>query len=105
VSRIYSTSFIQVAGLLGQEHYVVPAGFVAVVREIDVYASTGLLEASFSAQGPSNQVFYFTSFGVGAQGSQLWRGRVVINPTFILRATADTSPIDVTICGYLLTLP
>lgn len=99
-------------GLLGGEGYTVPPGFVAVLRDVDVYWGGGLAFPSVHVIGSASQTiaeFHPTAdanAGLGAQADShtwRWRGRQVVEPgdSFGVNVTGD--PCDVSVSGYLLT--
>lgn len=89
------------------ETYTVPAGYLAVVRDVTLAAGTDALPVAF--------VLAVADVGVivemilppaesGVAPYQQWRGRVVVNSGEELELTADAL-CNATVSGYLLTLP
>lgn len=84
------------------EAYVVPVGYVAIVRDADIWSGGGeltnwQLAIATVAHFAAGQ---FTIESV-AQTAQ-WRGRVVLNAGEALTFSAD-GPTDGVVGGYLLT--
>jgi hypothetical protein len=100
---LYSERFIAITGLVGAIGYTVPAGYRAIVRDVDAYwggggsvqvylhSAAGGTIWSDGNSGPSG--FYFS-----------WRGRQVfyVGETITVEAT---DPTDMTVSGYLLIGP
>lgn len=101
---VYSTSFIQERGLNGTFNYTVPAGFVAVVRDADVFWGGGVALPDFRMRGQAGQTIWFYEFVLGHGESIEWRGRQVMDPLGVLSVVTG-DPMDVTVSGYLLTVP
>jgi hypothetical protein len=102
---IFSTRFLAqhdlAVGLTAT--YTVPVGFVAVVRDIDVY--NGTAEAgTVNALGSASQVFWSESWSIVNAGWRMWRGRSVLYAGEVLTLESDVSVIDVTASGYLLVI-
>lgn len=101
---LYSTLFFSAPGLAGLESYNVPAGYVAVIRDIDVYYVTGLAGADCQVQMQGGAVFAFFSFGpTDPSAVKSWRGRQVI-PGLRTLEIITTGALDVSVSGYLLTV-
>ena len=101
---VYSTRFIAVAGFTGSAAFAVPAGYVAVVRDIDVTVFTGA-GATIEAGIGGSAVFWGYTFGVvPILAWQSWRGRIVLNAGEQLVLQSDASADMVASC-YLLSLP
>lgn len=105
MASVYSVSFIQQQGLLGTATYTVPAGFRAVVRDIDAYSGASLSSRTLNAIGAAGQTFWQHQWQPTDQDSQSFRGRVVIDQGDTLEISVSGDTCDVTACGYLLTLP
>jgi hypothetical protein len=105
MATIYSTRFIAVKGGTTLHTYTVPAGFVAVIRDVDTYASSEFSAAQVFLEGHLGQALWAWTAGLGQESYGSWRGRQVINAgeTFGLRF--NISEADGTCSGYLLTLP
>jgi hypothetical protein len=101
---VYSQRFIQEAGLNGSSSYVVPAGFKAVLRDLDVYNGAGGT-ASVFLQGALGQAIWVHRWALGDGASpQDWHGRQVLETGESVTIRTDV-PMDVTLSGYLLSLP
>ena len=83
---------------------MVPAGFVAVVRDIDVYFGTSLSVRQVFAYGSASQVFFQGSVDANLAGWRQWEGRQVLQAGEAL-GILGTDVFDLTASGYLLTLP
>jgi hypothetical protein len=109
VSRaVYSTpfGFVPFATTPFTFHYTVPDGFVAVLRDIDVYLSnTNSSQRGVGFEGRS-ALFWAITLGGFASGSFQWRGRQVLDPgeTIDCIAPAGVQGSGL-VSGYLLTLP
>jgi hypothetical protein len=104
---LYSTSLIQVQGLVGTESISVPAGQVIVVRDIDVYA-TGVISAPFTyvfAHGSNGQAFFYYQWQPAVQAWEGWRGRQVFEPGTTFDVESFNGPVDVSVSGYVLSSP
>lgn len=104
--QVYSTRFLAVHDQAGgvPAVYSVPAGKLAVIRDMDVYFGASLAARQVYAEGSAGQVFWQDSVGSTLAGWRSWRGRQVLYPgeNFIMFGT-DT--FDLTASGYLLNLP
>lgn len=106
-SPVYSHSFITIEGLTGAHSYAPESGYKAIVRDIDVYA-TGVLDIPFTyvfAHGSDGQAFFYYQWEPGAQAWEGWRGRQVIESGQSFDITSYNGPVDVSVSGYLLSLP
>lgn len=102
---VYSTNFITVHGLNGTRSYSVPAGYIVVLRDLDVYYGGGLGAATVFLQNGLGAAIWSNAFGALASGQYAsWRGRQVINNPYSVSIVTD-SPMDVMLSGYLLTAP
>jgi hypothetical protein len=102
---LYSTRFVAVQGFDGTLDYEVPSGFVAVLRDVDVYASVDAFSgpAHLRVLNIENGTIWLTQIDTDTSGSAQWRGRQVFNPTERIRFLTD-APYDITASGYLLTV-
>lgn len=101
---VFSTSFLQQQGMYPSATYAVPAGFRAVVRDIELYWNGPSLDTSVHFIGDQGQTWFFDLFTVSS--GQRWgsfTGRVVLDLGFSI--TSDNDPVDVSVSGYLLSLP
>lgn len=105
MATVYSTRFIEVKGGTTFYGYTVPLGFVAVIRDVDTYASSELAFAQVFLEGALGQALWWWQSGLGQDSYGSWRGRQVVmaGETFGLRI--NVSHADATCSGYLLTLP
>lgn len=101
---LYSYQFLAALGLNGSLPYTVPGDVRAVLRDLDAYYN-GLVEASIHLEGSLGQTIWYNGFSAGGNPQYAsWRGRQVLDPGDTLTVTTDQA-IDVTISGYLLSLP
>jgi hypothetical protein len=103
-TRLYSVRFFAEVGLNGTRAYAVQAGFRAVVRDIDVYASAGFSPKHarfFNSAGGTIKLFQVDP---DTAISSQWTGRQVFEAGELIAVTTD-GPMDVTVSGYLLTVP
>lgn len=101
MSSVYSTRFIGFAADETPPVFTVPAGYVAVVRDIDVVSGGGAMinwQCSI-VEGGKFAVGQFTVESLAQH--QEWRGRVVLLAGEHLAFAAD-GPVDGAVCGYLL---
>lgn len=101
---IYSTRFLAFAADGTPAPYTVPTGFVAVVRDADIWSGGGAM-INFQLSINAVAKFWAGQFTVEsiAQVAQ-WRGRVVVNEGEDLVFAAD-GVVDGVVGGYLLTAP
>lgn len=101
---VYSTRFLAWAATETPPAYTVPDGYVAVVRDIDVYSGGG---AMINWVCSVNEIAHFAAgqFTIEAlaQTAQ-WRGRQILNAGEFLVFASDGA-LDGMISGYLLTVP
>ena len=104
MGAVYSTRFLAWAADESPPAYTVPDGYVAVVRDLDVWSGGG---AMINWQLAVNEIAKFAAgqFTIEslAQTAQ-WRGRQVLNAGEFLVFSSDGA-LDGMISGYLLTLP
>jgi hypothetical protein len=84
--------------------YTVPSGFVAVLRDLELYNETGdtdTLNCELTIPGPLNVIMY-SAAEVPTYQSVQWRGRVVLNAGDVLWFYAGHYPWQVVASGYLL---
>jgi hypothetical protein len=105
MSAVYSTSFMQRLRLDGGSPYTVPAGVVAVLRDWDAYVrSDDAIEGSVALLGGAGQIVDSFTMAAGVAQKHQWTGRQVI-PSGQTFTVSTPCPVDVTLSGYLLTLP
>jgi hypothetical protein len=106
VANVFSTRFFAVHDqpAILPVSYTVPAGFTAVVRDIDVYCADILGGEEFFARGNAGEVFWQDSIALGETGWRMWRGRQVLfeGESWEL---FGTKVFDLAASGYLLTNP
>lgn len=101
---VYSQRFAHELGLNGTLVINLPAGFVPVLRDFDVYNGSGGV-ASVFLQGALGQAIYVHRWEVGDGAShEQWTGRQVFLPGETC-AIVTSLAMDVTLSGYLLSLP
>lgn len=105
MSSVYSTPFIYVPALAGTNYYIVPDGYTAVVRDCDVFMGSQVLGAVFKLLGAAGQCFFYVSSEPLTPVWVPWRGRHVLSAGDTLTASVTTGNADVSVSGYLLTLP
>lgn len=105
MATVYSTRFIAVKGGTTFYGYTVPPGNLAIVRDVDTYASSELAFSQVFFEGNEKQAIWFWESGLGAESYGSWRGRQVFNPGEQFGIRINVSHADATVSGYLLTLP
>lgn len=104
LSTVYTTTFLAEKGLTGTVDYTVPAGFVAVVRDVQAYASV-TAAASITVRGPAGEAIYFFNWPINGQAVDYRTIRVAYTAGQKIEAVANVGPVDavdVTVTGYLL---
>jgi hypothetical protein len=106
---VYSVRFLSRRNLTGGATYLVPAGMVAVVRDIDAFDGSLTGDNVLQVSGASGSTFAFwrSPVAIGAANAgnaYAWRGRQILNAGEELQLNAD-SGLDVAVSGYLLTIP
>lgn len=103
MASVYSTRFLAWAADESPPAYVVPAGYVAVVRDADVWSGGG---AMINYQLAVNTIakFWAGQFTIIAEAQVAqWRGRQVLYPGEVLVFSSDGA-LDGMISGYLLSV-
>lgn len=110
MAALYSTRFLAQAGLSGTgTSYVVPAGKVAVIKQVTIYLdpSFGVARA-FLEDGATGAALFSGGTNIGTPAWFGFYGAIVVNPGdsfhFQVNATAGDAG-DVYCGGYLLSLP
>jgi len=100
---VYSTRFILRPFMTGYQSYLVPVGYVAVVRDLDVV--TEPTSGNVILLAIAGNTIFISELGVEpAFTNQEWRGRAVAYPGDLISLdTSDTASGHVS--GYLLTSP
>jgi hypothetical protein len=101
---VYSELLVAELGLTGTATFTVPAGFRCVLRDLDAYNGGTFTSDTIFLHGQLGQAIWYgqTSSSEGSYHS--WRGRQVIDQGLTF-AVAVSGTWDVTVSGYLLTLP
>lgn len=105
MSSVYSTPFIYVTGLDGATTYTVPDGYTAIVRDCDVFMGSQVLGAVLQLLGAAGQCFFYVSSDPLTPVWVPWRGRHVLSAGDTFTASVTTGNADVSVSGYLLSLP
>jgi len=104
---VYSTRLLQAQGLAGTISYTVPAGYILILRDLDVYChATGVDHVLLI--GAAGQAIWHQEFDATTTFYGSWRGRQVLYETETVQIAANMSILDsadVTLSGYLLTAP
>ena len=104
LSPVYTTTFLAAKGLTGTASYSVPAGFVAVVRDIDAYGSV-TAAGSVTVEGPAGEAIFYFPLPINGQDSKHLTTRCAYTAGQTITAVARVGPVDamdVTVTGYLL---
>lgn len=102
---VYSTSFLNVHALDGETGFEVPPGQLAVIREMTAFwpgPDPGSAQLVMPTSGGTAIWLNQATPSAGAYAS--WSGRLVI-PAGSLVGVLGSGAVDITISGYLLTLP
>lgn len=105
---VYSSRFIQQHGLTTSASFAVPSGFVAVVRDLDAFIGTPTGVNDLFMHGALGQAIFWDSAQIGISKYMSWRGRQVFEPGELISVEVNVGALDafdVTVSGYLLTLP
>jgi len=98
--------FITLAGLGGPLTFVVPAGFTAVARDLDVYYGASDIQGNVRFQDvDSGGTIWYGESMEEAAGYLSWRGRQVFPEGHTMQVSTADVLMDVRLCGYLLTNP
>jgi hypothetical protein len=105
MSRVYSTRFMAGVPSGTPLLYTVPAGYKAVVRNIDIWqpitAVTNLVEVAVFGLA----IFYVAYASATVQTADHWDGRQVLNAGDTLYASSNYALANLMASGYLLSLP
>jgi hypothetical protein len=106
-ARVFSTQFISQQGVTNTGvEYLVPAGFIAVVRDVILYTNTGISNTHCEVKNATSNALMVRHDA--HTGNADWfhdELRQVLNSGEVLRAFTDGQQWDVTISGYLLVSP
>jgi hypothetical protein len=104
----YSTAFFTgQAGSSLEVIYTVPAGYVAVMRDIEYFASSAITDPVYlvsSIPGPLAAVFGYVGTLEASTGKQ-WQGRVVVPTGGAIELAGYGTQLFVLLSGYLLSSP
>lgn len=104
---VYSSRFIQQKGLTSSASFAVPAGYIAVLRDLDSFIGTPAGLNSIFLHGALGQAIWWSEATIGQSQYASWRGRQVFEPGELIVVEVDVGALDaydVTVSGYLLTL-
>lgn len=104
MAPVYSTRILEAAGLASTIVYTVPAGYVLIIRDLDVYCHATGVDHVYLV-GATGQTIWHQEFDVSTTFYGSWRGRQVIYAGEQVSITAAMSVLDgadVTLSGYLL---
>jgi len=106
VANVYSTRFIQHRGLTNSApaDYVVPAGFRAVVKSIVVY-NNDVFQSNLFLEGAVGQAVAYFERSLGDRSIDQQTPDAVYEADELIRVRVVAGTWDVTVCGFLLTLP
>lgn len=101
---VYSTKFAAGAQASGSTSvvYTVPAGYVAVVRDIEVGAQNA--PANSVAINLAGVAEIYQAGGIAQYSTAQWKGRVVLNAGDQINVDAIAGTWTYIISGYLLTI-
>ena len=105
-TAVYSTKFISMAGLEANASYVVPAGFVAIVRDIACLVLGPSDESVCQVGAEAGVPIMLWLFGAGQSYPYYqWQGRQVVDEgQTIAAATAGGTSCSIRVSGYLLSM-
>lgn len=105
MATVYSKRLAQALGFPNGSSivYTVPAGYTAVVRDIDCYTSAGVSNADLFFEGAIGNTFFRAEVVALTQDSPQWRGRQILfaGETLTVNNTSSVS-WDFAISGYEL---
>lgn len=106
---VYSTLFLANNTDSGELNYIVPDGFVAVLRDVDVYNNSFVAAELFLEDNETGQTIWRVDNNAvipdSSLGSSQWKGRQVFNPGGGFVFVASSGTWDVRASGYLLSAP
>lgn len=102
--RIFAhASLSSAGGLVGP---VVPSGFIYVLRDVDVFESSGTRPVTMVVNNPLAGVLVAFELAAGTvNGSLPWRGRQIYSPGERVGFQAFSGTWAIMASGYQLTLP
>lgn len=106
---VYTAGVIQAHALSGDAHYIVPAGYLFVARDFSAWCDAGLSSGNIFAYYSDATVldpitFDWFTVDVDTTVTHHQEMRVAIAPGQLVGVHADL-PADVSLTGYLLSLP
>ncbi len=101
---VYSERLAQELGLSGLLLITAPHGFTTVLRDLDVYFGGSVFARGVYLRGAGGQTIWFNNFATDAGQYASWRGRQVIQEDEVFSIFTEDA-MDVTLSGYVLTLP
>ena len=105
MARVYSTELVALAGTTGTVDYVPPAGYITVVRCMDLFCGSQPVQPIARVLGHAGQVFFYCGGSTLTSTWFPWRGRQVLEAGEGLSVVIDDGNFDITISGYLLEAP
>lgn len=103
---VYSQPFIEWTDSTPNLLYEVPAGFTAIVADVEFWDEVGAAAMSMTSVPPgADQGIVFAYLeAAGLLGSKLWQGRVVLLEGYTLQLNTDAFGVATTVYagGYLL---
>jgi hypothetical protein len=101
---IFSTRFLAVHDLAPAipATYIVPAGHLAVVRNMDAYFGASLSDRKVFARGSASEIFWEEVVSAPGDGWRQWQGRHVFFEGEAFSMFVDAVG-DISASGYLLT--
>jgi hypothetical protein len=105
VSRLYSISLFQANGIVGSSVLIVPAGYLWVIRNVDVYVAAPLLSSvDVRMLGTAGQTIWWLTTDADTTQHAQWEGRQVL-PSGEHLTFSTTGAADITASGYQLLEP
>ncbi len=104
MASIYSVRFLQAVAGSGPYTYTVPAGKVAIARDLDAYGNV-IGASSIFLEGALGQAIWYAAWNPTDDKAQSWRGRQVYESGDVIKVQCNPAPldgIDFTLSGYLL---
>jgi hypothetical protein len=107
MSRVYSTRFFSDPHFVATPaSYVVPAGFVAVLRDVWIYLGNNATPAAWQMESGTGAVLWAAEALPFNPQFWFWQGRQVYNAGDTIQVVnTGVAPLDATASGYLLSLP
>jgi hypothetical protein len=106
VASVYSTRFFAGHNVVGGIGYVVPPGFVAVLRDVWVAERPSLPTDSVGLFNAAGGYLWYVEFEAGTSAFFFWQGRQVFEAGEEIQCIVTSiTGVDVQASGYLLSLP